>query len=106
MIIHFHCRSSATVTEEEIRDAFTKNGFTVKAFKFFPKDRKMALIQMPSMDDAVAALIVSHSTISFIIRLTNYTMYSVVSRTVLLKISLRNVLIFTAVFECQSKFDS
>lgn len=50
---------SATVTEEEIRDAFTKNGFTVKAFKFFPKDRKMALIQMPSMDDAVAALIVS-----------------------------------------------
>ncbi|PBC26974.1 Polypyrimidine tract-binding protein [Apis cerana cerana] len=46
-----------TVTEEEIRDAFTKNGFTVKAFKFFPKDRKMALIQMPSMDDAVAALI-------------------------------------------------
>lgn len=47
------------MTEEEIRDAFTKNGFTVKAFKFFPKDRKMALIQMPSMDDAVAALIVS-----------------------------------------------
>ena len=52
---------STTVTEEEIRDAFTKNGFTVKAFKFFPKDRKMALIQMPSMDDAVAALIVSVS---------------------------------------------
>lgn len=51
-----------TVTEEEIRDAFTKNGFTVKAFKFFPKDRKMALIQMPSMDDAVAALIVSTLT--------------------------------------------
>lgn len=50
---------STTVTEDEIRDAFTKNGFTVKAFKFFPKDRKMALIQMPSMDDAVAALIVS-----------------------------------------------
>ncbi|KYN07771.1 Polypyrimidine tract-binding protein 2 [Cyphomyrmex costatus] len=50
----------ATVAEEEIKDAFTKNGFTVKAFKFFPKDRKMALIQMPNMDDAVAALIVSH----------------------------------------------
>lgn len=50
-----------TVTEEEIRDAFTKNGFTVKAFKFFPKDRKMALIQMPSMDDAVAALIKMHN---------------------------------------------
>lgn len=52
-----NCRT--TVSEEEIKEAFTKNGFTVKAFKFFPKDRKMALIQMPSMDDAVAALIVS-----------------------------------------------
>lgn len=49
----------ATVTEEEIKEAFTKNGFTVKNFKFFPKDRKMALIQLPNMDDAVAALIVS-----------------------------------------------
>ncbi|XP_034951715.1 polypyrimidine tract-binding protein 1 isoform X13 [Chelonus insularis] len=51
----------ATVTEDEIKDAFTQNGFTVKAFKFFPKDRKMALIQMPSMDDAVAALIKMHN---------------------------------------------
>ncbi|KAL6257491.1 hypothetical protein P5V15_011061 [Pogonomyrmex californicus] len=51
----------ATVAEEEIKDAFTKNGFTVKAFKFFPKDRKMALIQMPNMDDAVAALIKMHN---------------------------------------------
>ncbi|KAG7212376.1 hypothetical protein KM043_012696 [Ampulex compressa] len=51
----------ATVVEEEIKDAFTKSGFTVKAFKFFPKDRKMALIQMPSMDDAVAALIKMHN---------------------------------------------
>ncbi|KAL0126771.1 hypothetical protein PUN28_005258 [Cardiocondyla obscurior] len=50
-----------TVAEEEIKDAFTKNGFTVKAFKFFPKDRKMALIQMPNMDDAVAALIKMHN---------------------------------------------
>ncbi|XP_046423017.1 polypyrimidine tract-binding protein 1 isoform X3 [Neodiprion fabricii] len=51
----------ATVSEEEIKDAFTKNGFTVKAFKFFPKDRKMALIQMGSMDDAVVALIKMHN---------------------------------------------
>ncbi|XP_050452673.1 polypyrimidine tract-binding protein 1 isoform X10 [Cataglyphis hispanica] len=51
----------ATVAEDEIKDAFTKNGFTVKAFKFFPKDRKMALIQMPNMDDAVAALIKMHN---------------------------------------------
>jgi hypothetical protein len=25
-----------SVSEEEIKDAFTKNGFPVKAFKFFP----------------------------------------------------------------------
>ncbi|XP_043677524.1 polypyrimidine tract-binding protein 1 isoform X5 [Vespula pensylvanica] len=51
----------ATVTEEEIKDAFSKNGFNVKAFKFFPKDRKMALIQLLNMDDAVAALIKMHN---------------------------------------------
>ncbi|GLV32865.1 hephaestus, partial [Carabus blaptoides fortunei] len=50
-----------TVTEEEIKEAFTKNGFQVKAFKFFPKDRKMALIQLPGMDEAVAALIKMHN---------------------------------------------
>lgn len=50
-----------SVSEEEIKDAFTKNGFPVKAFKFFPKDRKMALIQLPSMDDAVTALIKMHN---------------------------------------------
>ncbi|XP_011495870.1 PREDICTED: polypyrimidine tract-binding protein 1 isoform X2 [Ceratosolen solmsi marchali] len=51
----------ATVSEDEIKEAFTKNSFTVKAFKFFPKDRKMALIQMPSMDEAVSALIKMHN---------------------------------------------
>ncbi|KAK4876346.1 hypothetical protein RN001_012768 [Aquatica leii] len=51
----------ATINEDDIKDAFTKNGFTVKAFKFFPKDRKMALIQLPSMDEAVAALIKMHN---------------------------------------------
>ncbi|KAF5272086.1 hypothetical protein FQA39_LY01169 [Lamprigera yunnana] len=51
----------ATVNEDDIKDAFTKNGFAVKAFKFFPKDRKMALIQLPSMDEAVAALIKMHN---------------------------------------------
>ncbi|PNF17710.1 Polypyrimidine tract-binding protein 3 [Cryptotermes secundus] len=50
-----------SVSEEEIKDAFTKNGFPVKAFKFFPKDRKMALIQLPTVDDAVSALIKMHN---------------------------------------------
>ncbi|XP_059472872.1 polypyrimidine tract-binding protein 3 isoform X5 [Neocloeon triangulifer] len=49
------------MTEEAIKDAFTNAGFTVKAFKFFPKDRKMALIQMQSIEDAVMALIKMHN---------------------------------------------
>ncbi|CAH2107533.1 unnamed protein product [Euphydryas editha] len=51
----------ATVSEDDIKDAFTKRGFAIKAFKFFPKDRKMALVQLPSIDDAVAALIKMHN---------------------------------------------
>uniref|UniRef100_A0A1B6KHE4 RRM domain-containing protein n=1 Tax=Graphocephala atropunctata TaxID=36148 RepID=A0A1B6KHE4_9HEMI len=51
----------STVTEEDMKEAFAKNGFTVKAFKFFPKDKRMALIQLASMEDAVAALIKMHN---------------------------------------------
>ncbi|XP_055385072.1 polypyrimidine tract-binding protein 1 isoform X2 [Condylostylus longicornis] len=48
-------------TEEDIKEAFTKNGFEVKGFKFFPKDRKMALLQLVSVDEAVLALIKMHN---------------------------------------------
>ncbi|XP_055325303.1 polypyrimidine tract-binding protein 1 isoform X7 [Sitodiplosis mosellana] len=50
-----------TVSEEDIREAFTKNSFEVKAFKFFPKDRKMALLQLSSVDEAVLALMKMHN---------------------------------------------
>jgi polypyrimidine tract-binding protein 1 len=49
------------VTEDEIRVAFGKTGGTVKAFKFFAKDRKMALIQMSTVDESVIALIKMHN---------------------------------------------
>ncbi|XP_073973838.1 polypyrimidine tract-binding protein 1 heph isoform X3 [Rhodnius prolixus] len=49
------------IKEEDLKDAFTNNGFTVKGFKFFPKDKKMALLELPSVDDAVAALIKMHN---------------------------------------------
>lgn len=49
------------ISEEEMKEAFTKNGFQVKAFKFFPKDKRMALIQLGSMEEAVAALIKMHN---------------------------------------------
>ncbi|XP_041357364.1 polypyrimidine tract-binding protein 1-like isoform X4 [Gigantopelta aegis] len=48
------------VEESEITDLFSEHG-TVKAFKFFPKDRKMALIQMNTVDEAVIALIALHN---------------------------------------------
>ncbi|XP_050305032.1 polypyrimidine tract-binding protein 2 isoform X2 [Anthonomus grandis grandis] len=51
----------ATINEEDIKKAFLDNGFTVKAFKFFPKDKKMALIQLPTMEEAVIALIKMHN---------------------------------------------
>ncbi|XP_064607305.1 polypyrimidine tract-binding protein 3-like isoform X4 [Liolophura sinensis] len=50
----------ASVTEEQIQEAFAKHG-TVKGFKFFPKDRRMALIQMATVDEAVMALIAMHN---------------------------------------------
>ena len=50
----------ATVSEQDIKDLFTTYG-TVKGFKFFQKDRKMALIQMESAEEAITALIATHN---------------------------------------------
>ncbi|XP_031735520.1 polypyrimidine tract-binding protein 3-like [Anarrhichthys ocellatus] len=54
----FVCRSS--VSEEVLKDLFSSGGFTVKAFKFFQKDRKMALMQLASVEEAIEALIALH----------------------------------------------
>jgi len=52
----------ASVQEDDIRAAFQAEcGVQVVAFKFFPKDRKMALIQLPAVDDAIHALIKMHN---------------------------------------------
>ncbi|KAL9891339.1 polypyrimidine tract-binding protein 2 isoform X2 [Glossina fuscipes] len=51
----------SSCTEEDIKEAFTSNNFEVKAFKFFPKDRKMALLQLSSVEEAVLALIKMHN---------------------------------------------
>ncbi|KAL7642751.1 UNVERIFIED_CONTAM: hypothetical protein RMT77_006039 [Armadillidium vulgare] len=51
----------STVDEDQIQEAFEGAGCTVKAFKFFPKDRKMALIQLSSVEEAVSALIKMHN---------------------------------------------
>ncbi|XP_013784431.2 polypyrimidine tract-binding protein 1-like isoform X2 [Limulus polyphemus] len=51
----------ASVTEEDIKKSFQDTGGDVVAFKFFQKDRKMALIQMGSIEEAVIALIKMHN---------------------------------------------
>ncbi|XP_036832454.1 polypyrimidine tract-binding protein 3-like isoform X1 [Oncorhynchus mykiss] len=50
-----------SVTEDILKDLFSGPGYTVKAFKFFQKDRKMALIQLGSVEEAIQALIDLHN---------------------------------------------
>ncbi|XP_056149936.1 polypyrimidine tract-binding protein 2-like isoform X2 [Lampris incognitus] len=54
------CNIPASVTEEDLRLLFSNGGGTVKAFKFF-QDRKMALIQMSSVEEAIQGLIELHN---------------------------------------------
>ncbi|XP_060037429.1 polypyrimidine tract-binding protein 1 isoform X4 [Erinaceus europaeus] len=50
-----------SVSEDELKMLFSSNGGQVNGFKFFQKDRKMALIQMGSVEEAIQALIELHN---------------------------------------------
>lgn len=50
----------SSVSEEDLKKLFSSSGGSVKAFKFFPKDRKMALIRMGSVEEAIQALVELH----------------------------------------------
>ncbi|XP_053514405.1 polypyrimidine tract-binding protein 1 isoform X1 [Artibeus jamaicensis] len=50
-----------SVSEDDLKILFSSNGGVVKGFKFFQKDRKMALIQMGSVEEAIQALIDLHN---------------------------------------------
>ncbi|XP_035862950.1 polypyrimidine tract-binding protein 1b isoform X3 [Sander lucioperca] len=50
-----------SVVEDDLKMLFSTSGAMVKAFKFFQKDHKMALIQMGSVEEAVEALIEFHN---------------------------------------------
>ncbi|KFQ17337.1 Polypyrimidine tract-binding protein 1, partial [Merops nubicus] len=50
-----------SITEEDLKMLFSGNGGVVKGFKFFQKDRKMALIQMGSVEEAIQSLIELHN---------------------------------------------
>ncbi|NWR57024.1 PTBP3 protein, partial [Bucorvus abyssinicus] len=54
-------RIPPSVTVDELQKLFAKTGSTVKAFKFFQKGCKMALIQLGSVEEAVKALIELHN---------------------------------------------
>jgi len=51
----------STVEEQDLKTAFTTIGLTIQAFKFFPKDRKMALMQLSSVEEAITALVRLHN---------------------------------------------
>ncbi|KAK0394175.1 hypothetical protein QR680_000603 [Steinernema hermaphroditum] len=49
------------ITEEFLMQAFEEREFAVKGFKFFPKDHKMALVQLEDVETAINALIEMHN---------------------------------------------
>lgn len=49
-----------SVTEDELQDFFKEYG-TISNFRFFPKDRRMALIQMSSIEESLICLIKLHN---------------------------------------------
>ncbi|XP_067886760.1 polypyrimidine tract-binding protein 3 isoform X2 [Heterodontus francisci] len=50
-----------SITEDDLKNLFESTGCSVKGFKFFLKDRKMALIQLDSLEEAIQALIDLHN---------------------------------------------
>ncbi|KAM6363773.1 polypyrimidine tract-binding protein 3 [Pluvialis apricaria] len=50
-----------SVTDRDLMSLFAKAGSTVKAFRFFQKDCKMALIQLGCVEEALHALIELHN---------------------------------------------
>lgn len=55
-IFFFLCRTE--ITEDELRQIFSQYG-TIKRFRFFEKDHKMALVEMDTIEQAIATLVVS-----------------------------------------------
>ncbi|RUS73289.1 hypothetical protein EGW08_018938 [Elysia chlorotica] len=55
-----HLYYVASLEEDDIRRMFSQYG-TVKGFKFFPNDRKMALIEMSTVEEATLSLMGLHN---------------------------------------------
>ena len=50
-----------SIKEHDLPQVFYYIGLQVQAFEFFPKDRKMALVQLVTVDDAIKALVKLHN---------------------------------------------
>jgi len=50
----------SNITDQQIKELFVPYG-NVRGFKFFQKDRKMALLQMETTEEAINALIATHN---------------------------------------------
>jgi len=51
----------SSIEEDDLKKAFDAINLTVQAFKFFPKDRKMALVQLPTVEESITALVKLHN---------------------------------------------
>ena len=49
------------ITEQYLLEAFTQHNLHPVAFKFFPKDHKMALLQLPTVEESLDGLIALHN---------------------------------------------
>lgn len=49
-----------SVSEEELQEMFSEHG-TISNFRFFPKDRRMALMQLNTIEEALICLIKLHN---------------------------------------------
>ncbi|CAL8090568.1 unnamed protein product [Calicophoron daubneyi] len=52
----------SSISEEDIRLLFAAKGFEVTGFRFMQKDKKMALVQLDTVDIAIQALIELHNS--------------------------------------------
>uniref|UniRef100_A0A663N5R0 Polypyrimidine tract binding protein 3 n=1 Tax=Athene cunicularia TaxID=194338 RepID=A0A663N5R0_ATHCN len=50
-----------SVSADELKKLFEEAGYTVKAFKFLPKDCSMALVQLDSVEEGICALMELHN---------------------------------------------
>ena len=60
LIVFYFPLYSESVSEEDLQAMFTEHGGQISNFRFFPKDRRMALLQLETTEEALICLIVRY----------------------------------------------